>query len=197
MILHRLCLWQYLFTVFTRVFGDGALVDDRFIESPAACQVIAIVAIACQYSVSKVGTKSRMAMNIDGFVFRDFVKSLTQGVKRNVNKAVNFTIHYFIRCTGVEQENTAVTGKAFHVVPEELLEFSADDIFGNEAEHIDGVFRTAEGRRIAQFKGGKVGDLCTKTGGGGKHVHTLVHAVEADDLRADDLERFLIPQRFY
>ena len=133
LILHRLFLWPYLFTVFTRVFGDGALVDDRFIESPTARQVITIVAVACQYSAGKVGTKSRMTMNVDGSVFWDFIYSLPQGVKRNVNKAVNFTVHYFIRCTGVEQEHAAVAGKVFHVVPEELLEFSADDIFGNEA----------------------------------------------------------------
>ena len=136
-----------------------------------------------------------MAMNVDRSVFRDFVKSLTQGVKRNVNKAVNFTVHYFIRCTGVEQEHAAVTGKVFHVVPEELLELSADGIFGNEAEHIDGVFGAAERRRIAKFKGGKVGNFRTETDGGGKYVHALVHAVKTDDLRADLLSNIASEQR--
>ena len=138
-----------------------------------------------------------MAMNVDGAVFRDFVKSPTQFIKRNVDKAVDLAPHHLERCTGVEQEHAAVTGKVFHVVPEKLLELSADDILGNEALHIDGVFRAAEGRRIAQFKSGKVGNFCTETDSGGKHVHALVHAVEAYYLRADDLQRFLIPQRFY
>ena len=124
-----------------------------------------------------------MTMNVDGFVFRNFIYSLTQGVKRNIDKAVNFAVHYFIRCSGIEQENTAVTGKVFHIVPEELLELSADDILGNEAQHIDGVFCAAEGQHIAQLKSDKVGDLRTETDGGGKHVHTFVHAVKTYDLR--------------
>jgi len=66
-------LMAYLFTVFARVFGDGALVDDRFIKPPAACEVIAIVAVACENTASEVGTKSRMAMNVDGSVFRNFI----------------------------------------------------------------------------------------------------------------------------
>ena len=120
-ISHRLFLWPYLFTVFARVFGDGALVYHRFIEPPAACKVIAVVAVACENTAGKVGTKSRMAMNVDRSVFRDFIYSLTQGVKRKIDKAVNFAVHYFIRCTGVEQENTAVTCKIFNIVPEELF----------------------------------------------------------------------------
>ena len=156
----------YLFTVFTRVFGDGALVDDRFIKPPAACKVIAVVAVACENTAGKVGTKSRMAMNVDRSVFRNFIYSLTQGVKRNIDKAVYLALHHLKRCTGVEQEHATVTGEIFHIVPEELLELSADNIFGNEAEHIDGVFCAAERRRIAKFKGGKVGDLCTETNGG-------------------------------
>ena len=43
LIPHRLCLQPYLFAVFTRVFGDGALVDHRFIEPPFAGKVIAII----------------------------------------------------------------------------------------------------------------------------------------------------------
>ena len=133
LISHRLFSLPYLFTVFARVFGYGALVDHRFIEPPAACQVIAVVAVACENSAGKVGTESRMAMNVDGSVFRDFIYSLTQGVKRNIDKAVYLALHHLKRCTGVEQEHAAVTGKIFHVVPEELLELSADDIFGNKS----------------------------------------------------------------
>jgi len=131
-ISHRLFLWLYLFAVFAGVFGDGALIYDRFIKPPAACKVIAVVTIACENSAGKVGTKTRVTMNVDWSVFRDFVKSLAQGVERNVNKAVYLALHHLKRCTGVEQEHAAVTRKVFHVVPEELLEFSADDIFGNK-----------------------------------------------------------------
>ena len=88
-----------------------------------------------------------MAMNVNGSVFRYFVYSLPQGVERNIDKSVYLAPHHLKRCTGVEQEHTAVAGEIFHVVPEELLELSADDIFGNETEHIDGIFRAAEGRR--------------------------------------------------
>ena len=62
-----------------------------------------------------------MAMNVDRSVFRDFIYSLTQGVKRDIDKTVDLALHHLKRCTGVEQENTAVTGEIFHIVPEELF----------------------------------------------------------------------------
>ena len=90
------------FTIFTRVFGDGALVDDRFIEAPAACEVIAVVAASCENTAGKVGTESRMAMNEDGSVFRNLIYSLTQRVQRDIDKAVNFAVHYLKGCAGVK-----------------------------------------------------------------------------------------------
>ena len=62
-----------------------------------------------------------MAMNVDRSVFRDFVKSLTQGVKRDIDKTVYLAPHHLKRCTGVEQEYTSVTWEIFHIVPEELF----------------------------------------------------------------------------
>lgn len=145
LISHRLCLWPFLFTIFARVFGDGALVYHRFIEPPAACKVIAVVAVACENTAGKVGTKSRMAMNVDGSVFRDFIYSLPQGVKRNIDKTVDLALHHLKRCTGIEQEHTTVTGRFSTSCQKNCLSFPLTIFSATKPSILTGSFALLKG----------------------------------------------------
>ena len=80
-----------LFTLGTNIFRHGFFVVNRLIKSVASCQVVAVIAVACQDSAGDVASQSAVAMNIYRLALGDFGNSLTERVQRNMHKAVDST----------------------------------------------------------------------------------------------------------
>ena len=137
-------------------------------------------------------------MHIYALALWKLINTLSKRIQRNILKALNHSARSFKGSAHVQQNNAAVSGQLFHVVPEKLLNPLRDNIFRNKAQHINGVLSAAEGRSIAQFQPRKVGYFCAQPDSGRQYVRPFIHAVKPNKLRAELFDKMQeLPLSFY
>jgi len=89
----------------------------------------------------------------------------------------------FLGATHVDNHAAFSNRRVIFRIPE--LDVAFEQVGSNEAGHVDRVFGRAIGRGIGQFQHLEVIDRHVAAQGCGEDVYAFVHAVVADDLRAE------------
>ena len=132
-------------------------------------------------------------MDVDGLLRIQLADVLAQFVHRDADKAVDAAVCALRGGAHVEKCYTAVARQGGNLVPVEGLDLAGQHVLNRVARVVDRILCGAERRRVAQLQLGQIGRCKTGADRHGEYIAALVHAVVADELRAEQAARaFLI-----
>ena len=148
-----------------------------------------------EYAAGDVTAQRALAHHVHGLSGVDLVEPPAQLVHGDVDKAVRAAARVFGGGAHVQTGN--VLGQMVDVLIVELLDLARFKVLDHEAGHVHRVLGRGIGRGVGEVEVLEGDGVHARLHGRGQHVDALVHAVEADDLRAEEAQRALFVQHLH
>ena len=148
-----------------------------------------------EYAAGDVTAQRALAHHVHRLSGVDLAEPPAQFVYGDVDKAVRAAAGVF--AGGAHVQAGDVFRQMVDVLVVELLDLARFKVLDHEAGHVHRVLGRGIGRGVGEVEVLEGDGVHARLHGRGQHVDALVHAVEADDLRAEEAQRALFVEHLH